>query len=147
VAGVLLLIACSSLFGRYVPMDWRETGPLLLGLAFIAWAALVRSPGLLVPGGMLTGIGVGVLLREEYGNAAFLFSLSGGFLLVGLLSGLIFGRGARWTVFPAAGLAFAGLTQVAGPEVRFWLREFRPVWPFILILVAGYLLLVKPRAR
>lgn len=146
-AGILLLVACSSLFGQYLPFNWREGAPLLLGLGFIVWSALARSPGLLVPGGILTGIGTGVMLRDEFGHVAFLFSMSGGFLLIGLLSLLMFRRNTWWTLFPAGGLAFAGFVQLAGPDVRLWLREIGPVWPYILILIAAYLLLSKPRAK
>lgn len=146
---VLLLVAGFALFRGYLPVNLRDATIALLGVAFIVWAGLVRNSGLLVPGGILTGIGVGVLLRQEYGSAAFLFSMAGGFLLVSALSLAIFGRAKHtwWTVFPAGGLAFAGLMRAAGPDFRALLRSLGPLWPYILIAIALWLFFVKPRDR
>ena len=150
-AGVMLAVAFVALLKPHVPLDFDKSWLLpLMGAGFIVWAALARNPGLLVPGGILSGIGVGTLLRGEFGNAAFLFSMAGGFLLISVLQLLLFGRrkesvwGVWWTVFPAGGLALAGLLQVAGPDVRAWLRATGPVWPYVLIAVAVWLLVVKP---
>jgi hypothetical protein len=148
-AFVLLAVAGFALFREYIPIGWREGGLALLGIMFVVWAGLARNAGLLVPGGILTGIGVGIVLRHEFGPAAFLFSMAGGFLLVSLLSLAMFGKAKStwWTVFPAGGLAFAGLVQTAGPDVREWLRAVGPVWPYILIAIALWLLFTKPRSR
>lgn len=150
-AGVMLAVAFVALLKPYVPLDFAKNWLLpLMGAGFIVWAALARNSGLLVPGGILTGVGVGTLLRGEFGNAAFLFSMAGGFLLISVLYLLLFGRrkesawGVWWTAFPAGGLALAGLIQVAGPDVRAWLRAIGPVWPYVLIAVAVWLLVVKP---
>lgn len=145
-AVVLLVIAGAALFGKYLPFNWWESVLVVMGVGFILWAALARTPGLLVPGGILTGIGVGQLLRHSYGNGTFLLSMAGGFLLISVLSRAIFGRqkGEWWPLFPAAGIGFAGLVQMAGPDFRDWLRAIQPYWPYALIAVAVYLLLTKP---
>ena len=126
--------------------NWRDSFLLLMGVAFLVWAALVRSPGLLVPGGVLVGIGVGTLLRAEYGNGAFLLSMAGGFLLIATLSRILFGRekACCWALWPAAGLAIAGCLQFAGSDVRQSLRAVQPFWPYVLIAVALFLLFSKP---
>lgn len=141
---VLLLVAGLALGGKYLPFAWRDSLLLLLGLAFIGWAAFDRVAGLLVPGGILTGVGVGILLRPEHGNAVFLFAMAGGFALIPVLSLLIFQRRMGWPFFPAAGLVLAGLTQLAGSAVQRWLHDIGPLWPYGLIVIALYLLLTKP---
>jgi hypothetical protein len=149
-AGLLLAVAFVALLKPDVPLDIDKRWLLpLVGAGFIVWAALVRNPGLLVPGGILTGIGAGTLLRGEFGNAAFLFSMAGGFLLISALSLAIFGRSKSqwWTVFPAGGLAFAGMLQLAGPDLRAFFRAIGPAWPYVLIAVAVWLLAVKPKER
>ncbi len=148
-AGVLVVVALAALAGPYVPFSWRDSFLVLMGVAFMVWAALVRSPGLLVPGGVLTGVGVGTLLRPEFGNGAFLLSMSGGFLVIAGLSRLLFARtkGCVWPFWPAAGLAFAGLASMGGPETRELLRAVKPLWPFVLIAVAAFLLLTKPARK
>jgi hypothetical protein len=145
-ATVLLFVAGAALFSRYLPFNWRESLPLLLGLGFIVWSALARVRGLLVPGGILVGVGVGALLRAEYGNAAFLLSLAGGFLLVAGLAAVLFGREKcwRWPLWPAAGLALAGSVQLAGPEARQWFHAAQSSWPYALIVVALFLFFTKP---
>jgi hypothetical protein len=148
-AGVLLAVAAVALLGQYLPLNWREGFVLLLGVGFVVWAGLARSRGLLVPGGVLVGVGTGILLRGEYGHGAFLFSMAGGFLLISLLSSLMFGRekSVWWPIFPAGGLAFAAVMATAGPEAREWWRAVQPFWPWALVAVALYLLFTKPRGK
>lgn len=148
-AAVLLTVAAVALLGRYVPLNWRESFLPLIGVGFIVWAGLARSRGLLVPGGILVGVGTGIMLRGEYGQAAFLFSMAGGFLLVSVLSILMFGREKHcwWTIFPAGGLAFAGVMAASGPNAREWWRTVQPLWPWVLVAVAVFLLFTKPRGK
>jgi hypothetical protein len=148
-AAVLLIVATVALAGPYLPFNWRDSFLALMGVGFIVWSALARSPGLLVPGGVLTGIGVGTILRPEFGHGAFLLSMAGGFMLISALYVPMFGRkGCWWWPFwPAAGLAFAGLLSLAGPDARAMFRELRPFWPFVLIVVAGWLFVSKPTRK
>jgi hypothetical protein len=148
-AVVLLFVAGAALFGHYLPFNWRESLPLLLGVGFIVWAALARVRGLLVPGGILVGVGAGVMLRAEYGNAAFLLAMAGGFLLVAGLAAVLFGKekGWLWPLWPAAGLAFAGFVQLAGPDARKWFHAVQPFWPYALIVVALFLFFTKPAPK
>jgi len=137
--GVLLAVALAALAGPYLPpgLVGRAFLPFL-GVAFVVWAALSRSCGLLIPGGVLLGVGVGAWLQASYGPAAFLFSLAGGFLSISVFSRLIFGakNPVRWTVFPAGGLAFAGLVVSDAFGVRDLLRTMQDYWPYGLIVVA-----------
>lgn len=148
-AGVLLAVAAVALLGKYVPLQWRDSFLPLLGVGFVVWAGLARVSGLLVPGGILIGVGLGTMLRGAYGHAAFLFSMAGGFLLISVLSILMFGREKNrwWTVFPAGGLAIAGVAAASGPDAREWWRAVQPLWPWALVAVAIYLLLTKPRGK
>ena len=95
-ATVLLLVAGLALGGKYLPFAWRDGLLLFLGVAFIVWAALGRVAALLVPGGILTGVGTGILLHSEYGGAVFLLALAGGFALIPVLSLLLFQRRVGW---------------------------------------------------
>ncbi len=142
---VLLVTGVAALLGRYLPVSAGQAVPLLLGLAFLVWSLLGRSCGLLIPGGILTGLGTGLLLREAGGdNSLFLLCFAGGWGLISLLSLAAFRRPMWWPLFPAGALLIAGLTQMAGSETREWLREARPYWPVALIGIALFLLLTKP---
>jgi hypothetical protein len=148
-AVILLVVAGVALVAPHLTFKWRDGLLVLMGLGFIVWSALARSPGLLVPGGVLTGIGVGTLLRPEYGNGAFLLSMAGGFLLLAGLSRVMFAKGkcGAWALWPAAGLGFAGFLSMAGPDVRQWFRVAQPFWPYLLIAVALFLFLSKPKRK
>ena len=146
-AVILLLVGVSALAAPHLPFHAREAVLLLMGLGFIVWAALSRCAGLLVPGGILTGLGIGVLLRPLYGNGIFLLSMAVGFLLISLLQGLLFRRWVWWTLWPAAGLAIAGLAQSAGPDLRDWFRNYGSFWPYLLIALAAWLFFTKPSPR
>lgn len=148
-AVILLVVTGVALVAPHLTFKWRDGLLVLMGLGFIVWSALVRSPGLLVPGCALTGIGVGTLLRPEYGNGIFLLSMAGGFLLLAGLSRVMFAkeRCGTWALWPAAGLGFAGLMSLAGPDVRQWFRAAQPFWPYLLIAVALFLFLSKPKRK
>lgn len=146
--GVLLAVALLALAAPHLPWSWNGRGMLaVLGVGFIVWAALARTSGLLVPGGVLLGVGVGLWLQPVYGPAAFLFAMSGGFLAISALALLLFGRAncAGWTVYPAGGLALAGLVVTGGPEVRTLLRAARDYWPYAVIVVAAVLIVTGLR--
>lgn len=150
VAAIVLLVFAAIALGKdFFPFNWRDAMLALLGVGFVVWAGLERSSGLLVPGGVLIGIGVGLMLRGYFGAPAFLFSMAGGFLLISVLSLAMFGKHKNtwWTLFPAGGLAFAGLVQVAGSDMRTWLRSAGQFLPYLAIGVALWLLFWKPAAK
>lgn len=149
--GVLLVVALGALAGPHLPWAWGGPGMMIvMGVAFVVWAALARTAGLLVPGGVILGVGTGLWLRGTYGPAAFLLSLAGGFLLISVLSLALFGRGGRttwWTVWPAGGLTVAALATSGGPEVREFFRALRDYWPYALLVVALALIASGLRRR
>ncbi len=148
-AGVVLLIVGGlALADRSWSTDLGQAVPLVLGLAFLGWALFARKCRLLIPGGILTGLGAGLLLRDTYGgNSTFLFCFAAGWVLITVLSLLVFRRWVWWPLIPAGAMAFSGLTLLAGPELRGWLRSARYYWPVALIGIALFLLLTKPRAK
>ena len=148
-AGVVLLIVGGlALADRSFSIDLGQAVPLVLGLAFLGWALLARKCPLLIPGGILTGLGTGLLLRNAHGgNSTFLFCFAGGWVLITFLSLLVFRRWVWWPLIPAAAMTFSGLSLLAGPELRSWMHSARYYWPVALIGVAVYLLLTKPRQK
>ena len=115
--GVLVLVAQ---FGG------SETLGLLflpaLGLIFLIWGSAARSVGLLIPGGILSGIGLGVYLtggplshlEGEAEGAVFLLSFAAGWALITLLSGLICGQTHWWPLIPGGIMAFIGGALLIG---------------------------------
>ena len=60
----LILIGSLVLIEQYVKSRWLGLLFLLArGSMFLLWGSMLRSIGLLIPGGMLTGLGLGVALE------------------------------------------------------------------------------------
>ena len=147
--GGLVLIGIGLLFlvSRFV--DFGNLGLLilpLLGVAFMTWGILTREDGLMVPGGILSGVGVGVYLIagplalpagiEEGG--IFLLSLGAGFASITLFTAL-FGKETHWWgLIPGGIIALVGLSVLFGGVFMDVLSAAGKYWPVILIGVGVY---------
>lgn len=147
---VLLVIGSVALLSRAYDWPLGLLAPLLLGGLFLVWSVLARERELLIPGGILTGIGAGILVRRyadqgrDFDQGAFMLCFAAGWLLIPLLSWVVFKRRMLWPLWPAAALAFAGLVRLGGNDVREWLGAARVYWPVALIAVALFMLFTKP---
>lgn len=127
----------------------QNAGPVLflaLGCAFAAAYVLgYRQFVYLVPGAILIGLGVGLLIPAmfELGRVApavFYGALSAAFLVVTMLA-----PDHRWPLVPAVLLAtFAVLGVVGGVDLLPGVQPF--IMPIVLMLVGGYLL-IEPTTR
>lgn len=148
VGGAVLIIVGGFFLARNLVPGIERLIPLFVGLALLALFFLIRSPGALIPGGIVTGVGVGILVASQgntFGGAGFLMSVGAGFIAISVL-GAIFGvPGTRyWPLVPGSVLIAIGAVIFAaqlGPQV---LELAETYWPLVLIVVGGYLLL---RAR
>ena len=150
---VLLAVAALALVERHTAIRAGDALPLVLGVAFLGWALAGRIFGLLIAGGILTGIGVGILAERWFGHGTgardglFLVCFAGGWLLIPLLGLAVFRRRVWWPLIPAAVLGVLGLGQLGYPELtRVW-REARDYWPYALIVLGLVLLFKAPREK
>lgn len=130
-----------------------------LGLFFILWGATNRTAGLLIPGGILSGLSVGVFLVEDasivaeyYEGGVFLLSLAAGFVLITVLAWL-FTREKHWWALIVAGilsLVGAGVIIIEMPnagmlqqviETAFNISQY--LWPLALITLGLWIILKK----
>lgn len=132
--GLLLAVTRTGLGGEVVPAA--------IGVAFlIAWAA-TRQYGLLVPGGILTGLGIGILAQEQSGyDGLVVLGLGLGFLLI-LLGDP--GAGRWWPLIPGGILTVIGFVALA--DQGGWVGDVARWWPALLI-VAGVWFLLRPRSE
>lgn len=154
VGGVILItIGLFLLASEVFQPDWGAAIPLGLGLIFLLWGSLVRKVGLLIPGGILSGIGVGALLiegpfsalAEATSGGLFLLCFAGGWALITVTSALFTHKTAWWALIPGGILAlFGGALLIGGPALRA-LELLGQGWPIILILVGLYLVFVRSR--
>ena len=155
VAGsILVLIGLGSLAARFnnlPPMLF----PLGLGILFLVAGLLARTSGLLIPGGVLTGIFTGAALIEgpfsyladPSRGGVFLVTFAGGWVLISLLS--LYTEGLRkwwsWPLYPAVVIGLVGGALLAGDSGLRVLEIFGTVWP-VLLIAGGLYLVFKRRA-
>lgn len=137
IGAVLLVGALTDVGGEMVPG--------LIGLGFLAAYVRTRAYGFLVPGGILTGLGVGLVL-EGQGVAGEVVPLGLG---LGFLAVAVMGRlagedwpGWWWPLIPGGVLTAVGTIGLA----ERW-EVGRYVVPGVLIVIGASLLFRRPGGR
>ncbi|MEI6725457.1 MAG: hypothetical protein WCN81_04450 [Actinomycetes bacterium] len=131
---VLVAVGAVLLAGRLNHVVAAGGPALWLGAGFLVWWIFSGNFGLLVPAGVLGGLGAGMMLGETgfYGNAVAL-GLGAGFVAIFLLDTLRQRhRSGWWPLVPGAVLIAAGLLQ----NTTGWGSLGDLGWPLFLI-VAG----------
>ena len=145
VAGVaLIIIGLVVLAGQL--LDSPNIGLLILptlAIIFLAWGLITRTFGLIVPGGILAGIGAGVFLMDmtaletqgESEAAIFMLAFAGGWALITLLSVFTTDRLQWWPLIPGGIMAIIGALLLSG-EAGLKVLEFSEyLWPIAMIVV------------
>ena len=127
--GVLLLV------GQLVP-DVSRYVALVIGLGLLALFVVRRDYGLLVGGGIVTGVGAGILAATmasgTTAGALFMICLGSGFLGVLLVSYLLrLPERHWWPVVPGLILTGIGLALAVGGTAV----ELIDYWPVVLIVI------------
>ena len=148
----LLLIGLLILAGNFIQTNWASLilTPLL-GIVFLAWGIYCRRAWLLVPGGILTGIGLGaILLHGPFSQASptamggiFLLCLGAGLALSTALSISVLRCICWWALIPTALLGLAGVNLLMGDQASFSGLHLGQFWPLLLVGVGIYLILRK----
>ena len=141
--GVILIAVGLTLFGVQLLHLDADVIVLVIGLVFAIAFAATRRYGLLIPAGIMTGLGTGILL-EDFGVAGepAMLGLGLGFLAIYAVDALTSGArepGRWWPLIP--GLI---VTVIAGASGTFGDQGARAIeqgWPIILIAVGAWLLL------
>jgi hypothetical protein len=132
--GAVLVVIGAVLLGARFNDVVAAGGPALwIGLGFLTWWAFSGNYGLLVPAGVLTGLGAGLMLThvDFYGNPVAL-GLGVGFLAIYALDALRRrGRSSWWPLVPGAILVIVGLLQ----NTSGWDSLGELGWPLFLIVV------------
>jgi len=130
--GGILLLALTTDVGGEVVVGFA-------GLAFLAAYATQRTYGLLIPGGILTGLGTGLLLESVgVGGDVAAFGLGAGFVAIAIIDQLVTpGRSAWWwPLIPGGVLLVSSAGSVTGiPDLG------RYLLPAVLIVIGAALLL------
>jgi hypothetical protein len=119
---------------------------LLLGVIFLAWGVAVRHPGPLIPGCILSGLGVGILLSQwlsasisgQAQGGIVTLGLGLGFLLIMPVQQMVTRQTAHWwPLIPGGILSVTGFGLLLGDPGMLWIGR---LWPLALIGVGAVLL-------
>ena len=147
VGGLILIgigmIALLSQFFDFI--SWESFGiyfVLLLGLVFYIWGIVAREPGVMIPGGILSGIGLGIAVLvndlvpagiEDGGVFLVVFSL--GWASITVMSAIFSDETQWWALIPGGIIGFVGLAVMFGGIFMNTLEAVSVFWPVILIIV------------
>lgn len=150
-AGIgLIVIGLLILVAQFVQSDWMGLLFLpALGLIFLVWGSVARNVGLLIPGGILSGIGLGVFLNEVVfpglegagTGGVFLTSFGLGWGLITLLSAIFTDQVHWWPLIPGGILGLIGGLLLMGGAGLAVLEIVGRWWPLGLIGLGLWLLL------
>jgi hypothetical protein len=144
----LIVIGVMSLLGQFV----KDDGVALLflpalAIVFLVWGAVTRQAGLLIPAGILGGVGLGVWLERattglkgESSGAVIVLSLALGFAAITLFTKVFTGRAHWWPLLVAGILAVVGGALLVGGAALELLKVAGQAWPLILIGLGLYII-------
>lgn len=147
VPGLVLIIVGGVLLLARQHLISGDVTVLIIGTLLLAAYAFTGHYGLLVPGGIMTGLGAGIALRDRgpLGAASGMLGLGAGFLLIYVVDRARGTQrpGGSWPVIPGGILVTIGVVQAARAAHAVW--AIGTWWPVLLILL-GVWLLLRPRA-
>jgi len=143
---ILISIGVFALLDQFVHVDLGEYFLLFLAFIFLLAGILGQRPGLLIPGGILAGIGAGAALvqgpfaaiPDQARGGVFMLTFACGWLLITLTS-LLVGRAILWPLIPGAIIGAFGLALSAGQAGLGIINVIGQGWPIILIALGVYL--------
>jgi len=146
---ILILFGMATLLQRW--FDIGNYVVLLLGLGMLGWGSVSRRTGWIIPGGVLTGIGLGILAMEgpwrlpiENQNGLFLLCFALGWFLITILTA-VFTCTQWWALIPGGIMALIGGTILVTNGAVRWL-DLNLVYALILIVVGLILLVTRGRS-
>jgi hypothetical protein len=126
-----------------------ESIPLAIGIAFLVAYTLTRQYGFLVPGGILSGAGAGVLasslLNGLDGGPYVVIGGGIGFLLIFCVDMLVSRHTMRWwPVIPGGLMVLIGAGSAG--ENQGFIKQLE-IWSPLLLIAVGVLILIARRRQ
>ena len=150
IGGLILIAVGAVMLGTQVLPDIGLYVVLAIGLVFLVAFAITRAYGFLVPGGIMTGLGVGVALTPyvvegTMTGALVVGSLAVGFAAIGVIAYLMRLEEAHpWPFIPAAILGtVAVFLALDRPEALQWLG----IAIAVAMIVGGGWLMLRQRGE
>ena len=151
VAGVILvLFGLATLLQRW--LDIGNYIVIVLGAGMLVWGSVTHRSGWIIPGGVLSGIGLGILAMQgpwqipiADQNGVFLLCFAMGWFLITLLTAL-FTCTQWWALIPGGIMALIGGSILVTNGAIRWM-DLNLVYAFILIVIGLILLVFRGREK
>jgi hypothetical protein len=147
---ILVLFGLASLLQRW--LDIGNYIVLLLGMGMLVWGSVSHKTGLIIPGGVLSGIGLGIFAMQGSWqipvadqNGIFLLCFSLGWFLITLLTA-VFTCTQWWALIPGGIMALIGGSILVTNGAIRWM-DLNLVYAAILIVVGLILLVYRGRPK
>ena len=148
--GIVLILIGAMMFVAQITQSSRIALFILpvLGLIFLAWGITTRQSGPMIPGSILSGLGMGVLIvsgtlgqiDELISGSIVILSLALGFFVITPLTAFFTGKTHWGSLVPASILGFVGAAMLAGSVGLRLLALLGYLLPLVLIAVGVYII-------
>jgi hypothetical protein len=148
---ILVLIGLVTLANQFVEIELLGNLALYfmagLGAIFLLWGVLTREAGLIIPGGIISGIGWGIVLTAGSAGAThdegglFMLAFAAGWAAITVLTAVFTAETHWWPLIPGGVMAFIGLAVLQQGIFMTALEWLGRGWPLILIVVGVTVLL------
>lgn len=153
IGGAVMIAIGLMLFMAQIVKDERIGFLLMpvLGLFFIAMGIGTRNSGIMVPGGILSGLGTGLMLvstgtfNEMASGSIILLSLALGFIAIIPLTAIVGGKVQLWPLIPGGFIGLTGGVLLAGEFGLQVLTLLGFAWPVFLIATGAFVILRAQR--
>jgi len=149
---VLILVGLTALLSNLFNFELYLV--LLIGVCLLVWGIFSHRSGRIIPGSVLSGIGLGILALQGPWNLAlsdkgrsgfFMLCFALGWFLITALTCLVTSKTLWWPLIPGGIMAVTGMVLLINNQ---WFLNFlNLIWPVVLILVGLYLVLVWSRSK
>ncbi len=156
---ILVIIGLIALANQFVDLDaFPDLGLLIvpgIGALFLLWGILSREAGLMIPGGIMSGLGLGIfltaspyeLVSEANEGGVFMLSFALGWVLITVLTAVFTEETHWWPLIPAAIMGLIGGTVLVGGIFESILSLLGTFWPLILIGLGVWILIEAVRGK
>ena len=156
---ILVAIGLIALVGQFVTVSLPGNWGLLivpgLGALFLVWGILTRNAGLVIPGGILSGVGWGIyaivtpfsIWQGDNEGGVFLIFLGLGFGLITLITAVFTEETHWWALIPGGIIAFVGIAILFGGALLSVVAFLGKLWPVVLILLGISILVNANREK
>ena len=154
-SGALALVAIGLFLLLAQLFDLGVWALPVLGIGFLLFGIVACESGWLIPGGILSGISLGIFLVEgpyrvpggDAEGGLFLLAFALGWFSIAVLSALFTRERHWWALIPGSNMALNGLAVLGGGIWATVLSFLGNVWPLGLVAAGVYTLYRQRHGR